>query len=354
MSGVLEGTGLLDAAAAHGPAGTLGWLLLGALAAAAVVLEAKSRRPAWPAWLAAAGVSTYALASWAAVAEAVAALLALVAVAGFAGALAPALRAATPLTVPHLGVLAAVVVVAAVPLLDLLPAAAPAARVPFRVAGARSPSVVALAVLVGTALAEWRLLTPHRPVSADSLGLAQVLLLVVGWVTLLAGAAADSLALLVASVAFQAIAVVLFLARLAPVLGRLQWRGADRWAGAAALSLAAYVGVLSHLAVGVAGGRYVDAALVPSWLLFTVDHVVFVGVAANLLLGLGRGQPVLVFWVVNAGLVATAVGLAAGAPLVAEPAAAVLGVGLLLGAAIAVKGPNGTGSEPSPGIASGA
>lgn len=349
VSGALDGAGLLRTAGLHGPAGTLGWLGLGVLAIATVILPLPATRygATHLGWLPVAALSGYALATWTDVAERVAAVLALAAILGFAAALVAGARGAAPLTVPQLGVAAAVAILASVPVLALLPEV-DAGRVPFRLAGARSPSIAALAVLAGTALAEQRLAAPRRAASDDTWGLAQVLLFVVGWVALLAGAAADSLELLVASAGIHVVAVVAFLARLAS-----RWQ-ADRWAAAALLYLAAYVGLLAHLAAGVAGGRYLDAGLVPEWLLFAVDHVVFVGVVANLLLGLQRATRA-VFWAVNLGLVGAAVGLAADAAFLARPAAAVLGLGLALGAAQALLppvGPNGTGRRPAPWVAS--
>ncbi len=326
VSGALHGVGLIHSTedGLHGAFGIVGWLGLAVLAVVAHLVAATPPRPL--AWAAIGALCLYAVATPTGL-RAAAAAATFVAIVGFAAGLVPALRSEPPVTVPHLGALAALVVLATLPLLDLLPEVTGiggADWVPFRVAGARSPSIVTVAVLAGTALVESLLAPTGRP--AGTWGLAQVLVLVVGWLTLLAGTAADSLDLLVASVLFHAVGVVVFLVRIVPGLA------GDRWAAVAVVWLAAHLGLLGHLALGVADGRYLELAVVPGWLLFAVDHVVFVGLVGNAMLG-WAGAGTVALSAVNTGLAGVTIGLAAGVTGVSRAAAVVLAVGLVLGAA---------------------
>lgn len=361
VTGALTGFELLGTAedSLHGSAGTLGWLTLGVLATATVLFpgdavgrRSLARAKALLVWMPIGAMTAYVLASWAASApvRTAAALFALVATIGFVVGMVPAIRQSAPVTVPQLAVLVGLAILTAGLLLDLVldvNEIGEADWVPFRVAGARSPSIATFAILVGMALAEWRLAARRRPASTDTWGLAQVLLFVAGWLTLLLGTAVNSLNLLGGNVMFHALAVAVFLGRLAPRLPRVRWSTTNRWFGLLVLYLAAHVGLLGHLALGVTGGRYLELRLVPTWLIFAVDHLVFVGVVANGLLGLGfrmvgplqrsRAEPA-AFWGTNLGLIGFAVGLAGEADVVVRTAAVVMGIGVTLGALACLDG----------------
>lgn len=336
----------------HGPAGTLGWLTLGVLAIAMLLFPGDDTpgavATALLAWIPIGAMTVFVLASWLArpPGRDAAAIVALLATLGFAVGLIPRIRRVAAITVPQLGVLAGLVILAAGLALDPVVDVndiGEADWVPFRVAGARSPSIVVFSVLVGCALAERRLVAAPGPATADMWGLTQVLLFVAGWLTLLAGTAADSLNLLVSNVLFHAIAVVVFLARVAPRLTPAHWGMSDRWFSAMVLYLSAHVGLLGHVALGVSGKYYLELAQVPTWLTFAVDHIVFVGVIGNGLLGLAFGSgpteatasartEKVAFWAMNLGLIGFVLGLAGETTVATRAAAAVMGTGIVTGA----------------------
>jgi len=344
ITGSLHGLGVvpIPEGSLHVQAGTLGWLTLAVLAIAALLFADGPPPPLLlVTWAPIVAMPLYAAAAWGGVdaLEEAAAAIAFASAVGFIIGIAPAVRRVAPLTVPQLAALVAVVILATVPLLDLLPDVSRVGEadwVLFRIAGARTPSIAAFTVLAGMALTEWRLAAPNRPASADVWGLAQVLLFVFGWLTLLVGTTANSLDLLVSNVGFHGLAVAVFLARVSP---RLLWSGGHPWFSVGVLYLAAYVGLLGHVALEVMEGRYLELALVPAWVTFGVAHVVSVGVVANGLFGLGSGSlpiPRLVLWAMNIGLAGTALGLAVEVEPVSHTFAAMMGGGIVVGAATAL------------------
>lgn len=352
VTGALRGLDVVSVSAdsLHGPAGTRGWLTLGVLAIAMLLFPGDdapgAAATALLAWIPTGAMTVFVLASWSerTPGRDLAAYVALLATLGFAVGLLPRIRRAAVVTVPQLGVLAGLAILAAGLALDPVVDVndiGEADWVPFRVAGARSPSIVVFSVLVGSALAERRLVARPAAATADMWGLTQVLLFVAGWLTLLVGTAADSLNLLVSNALFHAIAVAVFLARVAPRLTPAHWAMSDRWFAAMVLYLSAHVGLLGHVALGVSGKYYLELAQVPTWLTFAVDHVVFVGVIGNGLLGLAFGSgpseasartEKAAFWAMNLGFIAFVFGLASETTVGTRAGAAVMGTGIVTGA----------------------
>ncbi len=342
LAGAAAGAGILEEPAIdlHVPAGTLGWLTLAVLAAAAALFPHGDHRPWSMGRLPAAAAAGYVAAAWLGsdAVRAVAATLALAATIGFATGLLPRLRAARPVSVAQAGIALALVLLAAALGLDVLgevDRTASAGWVPFRAAGARAPSLIAAAVLTGMAVAEARL-APGRVAAEDTWGLTQLGLFGAGWLALVGGVAADHLTLLVGSTGLHVAAVVVFLGRIGPRLGAVRWRGAgpERWLGAVVLYLAAHVGLVTHIGFGIAGRVYLELARVPLWLRFAADHVVFVGIGAGALLGLAGRDPAAgaAFWATHAGLAGFVLGRALNSGALMGAGAAALGGGLLAAA----------------------
>lgn len=359
--GAVEG---LDAPAGgdgslHVTAGTIGFLTLGVLAAVAWLFSTAGGPTPRPVssmllgWCPIGAVGAYVLGSWlwSAPIRIAGAALALAAVLGFAAAVTRAVRATT-LTVPRSAALAALAIVIVSLALDLIPDVeeiSQAGRVPFRVAGARSPSIAAFAILIGMALAEQRLAAPRRPVGSDMWGLTQILLFLTGWLSLLIGTALDDLTLLVGNVSLHALAVIVFLGRIGSRLTEaFRSEPVDtRWFGLSLVYLAAYVGLLGNLALGVAGGTYRAASEIPAWVVFAVDHTAFVTAAAPMLgLALLAGRRPAdgaawmdhtAFWGLNLGLVGFVAARAAGTATTARWAAAALAIATLAATAAGLR-----------------
>ncbi len=335
--GVVTGDGLLRGVIGDRPGReiALGWVSLGVLGGAAALFGAGAGRRLWLAWFPIAAVTLHEAASWFAgdAARTATAAVALAAVVAFLLALASRVRA-VPIAVTHAGMLLALVILAAGLLFEVVAEVnrvGAADWVPFRAAGARSPSLSLMAVVAGTAVAEWRLIG-HRPAVTATWGLAQTLLFAVGWAALLVGTAADSLDLLVGSAALHGVAVAIFLGRVAPGLPGAPARG-RRCSGATVLFLAVHMGLLAHVGWGIARRDYLELAQVPGWLTFAVDQVVFAGVVLNLLVGLAAPWSRMAFWAVNLGVTASILGRVAGAGAVDRLATAVISIGVAAGLA---------------------
>jgi hypothetical protein len=370
------GTGGLGGAAlsAHVQSGSLGWIALGVLAAACGMAEnhdtnegdrAGDARAGWYlAWLAVATVASLVAANsvGSAIASAGAGTAALVAIIALAGWLLVIARpSGTWWTGPRLGIAATLGVLAAGCVLGTVSAwmtvggnAASASSL----ATAQSATLgVPFVVLAATSMVEWA--SAPRPTPAAQVttaGLVQVGALSIAAVATIAGVLSSDIAVTEANIPLLLGGIAIFLFRVGPVLLARGWARSSRiWLVTCTLALAVDAGLFAHVVFEVGVKRYATAGLVPTWLLFSVDHVTFVGVGTTALLGtiaalFGQADRWSAADTVGAtglvlGLAGVALGLGVGSAVLEGGSAALLGLSVL--AAVAVASLRALGIHPS-------
>jgi hypothetical protein len=325
----------------HVHAGTIGWITLGVFATCAWLFGSvagvgapvrEARRDGGLrglAWLAALAVPLYVAAFWTGnlSLRAIFGAPVLLAVIGFLIWVAVRARA-VPLTIPRLAVLLALATLTLGSTIGVLVHLQLASGQKFlpdgAIGGHASAQVVGYLVLIGMAIAEWRLMpdTPRLP----RLGVTQVVLPFVGGLIVTAGAMFNSREALGGFIPFELAAVGIFLWRFAPILGRTNWLEAtpDRHFAIVVPFLVANVILLIVLIGGVVSGAYADFTAIPVWLIFAFDHAMFIGVMSNALFGLvqvaSRDRATLwpwadhvLFWGMNFGMIGFVLSLLANA-----------------------------------------
>jgi hypothetical protein len=216
-----------------------------------------------------------------------------------------------------------------------------------------STMVVGYLILAGLAMVEWRLAAPGRPARGDRAGVAQVALPFLAGLALMAGSLFDVFALLVINVPLEVAGVVVFLVRVGRRIRAVRWLqpGPERQFGLAALFL-----VVNILLIAYVIARYAeDFDTIPAWLLFALDHSMFIGVMTNSLFGLilvagaerrgiWRWAEDVLFWGVNAGLIGFIVGLLTESSPLKRTFSPILGLSLLLGMLVLAQRLRGGGS----------
>ena len=218
------------------------------------------------------------------------------------------------------------------------------------VVGAHASAMVfSYLILVAMALIEWRLRgTTDRPRG----GLAQILLLFAGGLiislTLLflsddaAVQAAGGLYLLV-----ELIAVAIFAVRILPIAFRIDWMtaSAERHLATAAAFVVVATAIFLYVIYRVISDPSLTNDLTPVVGVLTAsDHAAFIGVVTNLMFGLlfvlTRDEadrwpwaPQLIYWGLNIGLVVFLVGLIGDVVVAKRIGAPLMGVAILLGIA---------------------
>jgi hypothetical protein len=348
----------------HVHAGTLGWITLSVLGAViwylgsrAEILGGLGGGAFTLAWGAAIGVPLYVTGffvgdhMWRAIGGTI--VLAVV-YGAFVWALVAARRA--PMTVPALSFLAGLLALCIGSTIGVLIQIGYATETELLPTGdAIGAHVAAQAfsylVLVGMGIVEWRLMADTGRLSRA--GVVQVAALFIGGLILslgsLAGAlqAAGGLNLLA-----ELVAVVIFVGRMArPVLAAPWLRPtSERQVALAAAFIVLDIAILIYLIYAVLTGVYgeagaADIAALPAWLVFALDHAIFVGVMTNLIFGLlwvltrgGDGRwswaDHIVFWGVNIGLVGFVVGLATESAELKRIFSPIMGISILVGLAI--------------------
>jgi predicted membrane protein len=168
------------------------------------------------------------------------------------------------------------------------------------------------------AIAEWQLKSPATLVRDSRWGIAQVGLPFIGAIFAMIGALLDFFPLLALNVPLEVIGVIIFLVRLSPELRRQNWLAgtSGRMFSLSAIFVAVNIGLLSYLIITYAE----DFELTPPWLIFAMDHAIFIGMMTNGLFGLvyeaSHEQRSflswvdhLLFWGMNIGMVGFVVGL---------------------------------------------
>jgi hypothetical protein len=196
-----------------------------------------------------------------------------------------------PMTVPRLGVIAALVslsVGSTIGVLVQIELAVSSTFLPEGAIGAHvSAQVVGYLVLVGMSVAEWQLIPERRTLSWP--GVIQVVLLFLGGILVAVGALLNVQPLLGAFIPLELIALVIYVVRIGPRIVRVRWseRGGGRHFALAAPFLVANLGLLLWLIVGVTVTKtYARFEAIPVWLIFAFDHTMFIGVMSNSLFGL--------------------------------------------------------------------
>lgn len=371
--GILNGLDLVEfdhnTLMTHVHSGTLGWITLavfavcgwmfGATAGPEQIRGGESRPWRWLAWLSIVSIPLYVLAFWTGSIQfrALSSLPVLAAIVGLFLWLLAASRTAD-LTTPRLAVLAAVATLAVGGFFGtLIQVQLLLVRelVPIAQAGAGHVTAMAFGylVLVGMAIVEWRL--APRAARLSRAGAAQVGALFVGSLLLTIGAVANIQALLSLNVLFQLLAVAIFVVRMAGPVARVPWlsTGGARYVAASGVFVVVDIGLLVLLIVQLVSGAYgpmgedIAVLAIPPWLIFALDHAIFVGVMTNATFGLifAATRERASFWPwadhvvfvgTNAGLIGFVVGLAIESVALKQAFSPVMGASILLGLFVGV------------------
>ena len=203
--------------------------------------------------------------------------------------------------------------------------------------------VIGYLILAGMAITEWRLKPEHKPLSADRWGVAQVILPFLGGLALTIGALMDNFGIIALNVPLEVAGVIIYLARLGRYVVRAPWlKGSqERLYAISVLFVIANVGLLTFLIIGVITGLYEDFELIPPWVIFAMDHAIFIGVMTNALFGLlyeatyerrnlWSWADHLVFWAMNIGMVGFVLGLMLESATLKRVFSPIMGVGILI------------------------
>lgn len=358
--GILNGLDLVEfdrnTILTHVHSGAMGWISLSALAAtlwlfggpATATGAARVRQLTW---LAAISIPFYVIAFWTGnlVFRAVTGIVVMVAIGWWLWWAWSAYRAAPP-TVPRLAFLAGILTLtygSAVGVLLQIQYATESSFLPIDSAGAH---VVAMAfsylVLVGMGIVEWRLTGEGGGISRG--GAVQVVALFLGGLVLSVGALVGAVEVAGGlNLVGELIGVAIFVARMAGPVRRVPWfrASADRLFGIAAIFVVIDILILAYLIYGVISGAYGDdLTSIPAWLVFALDHAIFIGVMSNLIFGLlmlatDTGTRAwawaddVIFWGMNIGMIGFVVGLAMDSPEIKRVSSPVMGVAILIGLA---------------------
>jgi predicted membrane protein len=202
-----------------------------------------------------------------------------------------------------------------------------------------STMVTGYLILAGMGVAEWGLTSRDEPRSLNWLGIAQVALPFLGGVSLTVGALIDNFILIIMIAPLQLLGVFIFLGRLRSRIVRARWREgtSNRLFALSGAFLAVNVGIIAYLVINYAE----DFEQIPSWLIFALDHSIFIGVLTNglfaLIYDLSRSRRAfwswadhVLFWGMNVGLVGFVVGLIRQEAILKQIFAPIMGTSILL------------------------
>lgn len=350
--GILNGIDLVEfdrnTLLTHVHAGTLGWITLSVLAAGTWMFWQEDRGGPPPILTAGtiAAVAFYVFAFWwgRSWLRPVAGSLALVAFASFALWIF-ARRRDVPMTVARLGMLAALLTLVIGGVFGVLLGLAIAGSLDLEISRLAiahpSTMVIGYLILAGMAIVEWRLGDRDAP-RLTKPGIAQVALLFLGGLSLTVGALLNFFPLILLNVPFEIVGVIIFLVRMRRPFARIPWLepGPRRHLGAAMAFLALNVGLIAFLI-----GAYADEiqagdpAAIPGWLIFALDHSMFIGVITNAIFALlfvvtaaqiRRWAQDVAFWAVNVGIAGFVVGLMVESAVLKRVFTPIMGAGILL------------------------
>ncbi|MBI2862463.1 MAG: hypothetical protein HYX89_06565 [Chloroflexi bacterium] len=359
LVGILNGLNVVEfdrkTLMTHVHAGTLGWITLGVLAACLWFFSGSELSAANRRFLSATGALAIVSFLWYVFAffngdpslRAISSVPVFVAIAGFFGWVIAQSRSIR-LGVAHLAIIGAtanLTVGAVIGALLQFQAAANAQILPEGAYGAHPTTmVIGYLLLVGMAISEWRFIGETGRLSR--LGLVQIGLPFLGGVALTLGSLLDIQALFLLNVPLEILGVLVYIWRFAPYFLRIRWtqRTPDRHFGLSGVFLVANVALLSYLIVSFLSGAYGDPpdfALIPPWMIFGLDHAMFIGVMTNALFALIQlasweqrafwpWVDDVLFWGMNFGMVGFVASLLAHSPQLEMVFTPIMGGSILL------------------------
>jgi hypothetical protein len=329
---------------AHVHAGTLGWITLSIFAAGAWIFGADSL-PRGLRHLSIASVVFYVAMFWidSGPLRPVAGTAMMVAIVWFMVSIFQR-RHAQPLTVPRLSMLLASVNLTIGGVLGVLLGLALAGTIelPEGIAGAHpAMMVVGYLLLAGVAIDE-QLLGGRGTQSLSRAGTVQAWSFFIAGIALAVGILMDIPPLLGINLLGEIVGVIIVLVRHRGAIAGAGWpRASERLHAAASLLFTIpALGILGYLIVRYA--KEIEAT--PRGLLLALDHVTFIGILTNAILGmllvaasrradLWTWADRLVFWGMNLGVIGFATGLLAEIAVIKRVATPVMGTAILLGLA---------------------
>jgi hypothetical protein len=368
--GILNGTDIVDfdrkVILSHVHVGTLGWITMCVFAASlwlfgATADEAEIRTARTLARVAVVALPAFAFTFALTYQEprAVMGTFALLTIIGFFVWVARRFRSVDA-TVVHLGFLAAVTTSVMGGIVGVLLATRIATGRDVVPVGAKdahpATMVVGFLIPVGMALAEWALGWPTLR-RVDRAGRWQIALPFIGGVLLMIGLLFDIKPLPPVAALIELVGIVIFVRRLGPMVRAVDWlrSGPGRHGALSAAAIVFNIVFLNYL-IGANAG---DVDKIADRQILAVDHLMFVGVLTNGILGLLRGLTAedrrwegldhVVFFGMNGGLLGFAVSLLANNVVLERIATPVMGASILLGLAVtAVRLRTGATSQPVP------
>ncbi|MBI2918840.1 MAG: hypothetical protein HYY01_12725 [Chloroflexi bacterium] len=360
--GILNGLDVIDfehnTLMAHVHAGTLGWITLGFFAACLWLFSAGQPLSGWRAWSprplswgAAVAIAFYVVAFYSGnlTARLIGGSVTLIAIVGFfAWVVAQSRR--VRLSTPHLGMLAAATTLTLGAVLGVIIGIWLKGGLRFLPAEVLvshpTPLVVGYLILAGMDISEWRLNPASAQSPASRAGWAQVTLPFLGGIVVTVGAMLNNQALIGLYVPLEVGGVAIFVVRLRPHVMGADWLAGtqERLFAISAIFLVANVGLFTYLIVSFLSGAYGDPpdfALMPSWLIFAMDHAMFIGVLTNVLFGLvyevaGARRSFwawadhVLFWGMNVGIIGFVVGLIMQEAIIKQIFTPIMGTSILL------------------------
>ena len=359
--GILNGTDLVDfegqqgrqVLLTHVHGGTLGWITLAVLAAslwlfgAGTLGERERDVGRWLRYAAALFVPLYIVAFLTTMDILRPTAGAIVMLVFFAFLAWVAVRARSiDLTVPHLGILAAVASSAVGAVLGVLWGIQIATDNQILPEGGEDvhPAlmVVGFLVPVSMAISEWALRSGRLP-SPGRAGVSQIALPFIGGLSLMLGLLLDVVPLIMLSLPFEIVAVAIYVWRLWPDLRAVDWlHGAqERFCALSVAALAINLGYFGWLIGNYEG----DFDLVPTGQILVLDHLMFIGVMTNAIFALmavaSSARRELWSWAdglvlvaVNVGLAGFVAGLLADEAVLKQIFTPIMGIAILFGIAV--------------------
>ena len=359
--GILNGTDLVDfegqqgrqVLLTHVHGGTLGWITLAVLAAslwlfgAGTLGERERDVGRWLRYAAALFVPLYIVAFLTTMDILRPTAGAIVMLVFFAFLAWVAVRARSiDLTVPHLGILAAVASSAVGAVLGVLWGIQIATDNQILPEGGEDAHpalmVVGFLVPVSMAISEWALRSGRLP-SPGRAGVAQIALPFIGGLSLMLGLLLDVVPLIMLSLPFEIVAVAIYVWRLWPDLRAVDWlHGAqERFCALSVAALAINLGYFGWLIGNYEG----DFDLVPTGQILVLDHLMFIGVMTNAIFALmavaSSARRELWSWAdglvlvaVNVGLAGFVAGLLADEAVLKQIFTPIMGIAILFGIAV--------------------
>jgi predicted membrane protein len=358
--GILNGLDIIEferpMLMAHVHAGTLGWITLGMIAACFWMFSAgeqlsgwRATAPNWISWISIVSIAVYAYAFYTGdldfrLAGGSLTLIAILAVYIWLLSQSRQVR----LTIPRLGMLTAATTLTLGAAIGVLMGIYLVGGLPDLPQGIFATHftflVVGYLILAGLAFAEWGLRSQHKPLREEKLGVAQIAFPFIGGLIISVGAFLDNQMVIGMFVPVEFITVIIVVIRLGREVLRAPWAagGPKRYFAASIIFAILNVAFLSTLVINFVSGKYgEDFSLIPLWLIFAMDHAMFIGVLTNGLFALVHiatqerssrfsWADQVIFWAVNVGMVGFVVGLAMDSAAIKQLFSPLMGGGILL------------------------